>query len=79
MDMFEFDTFLRTLKNEPSISINIPFKDYNNSLRLKAFIEKIVVLSDGAKQKRIATIRGTVENKAEIPNITASGVKFELI
>lgn len=70
MDAFAFSNFLRTAKNEPSLSITIDWKDVPTARRLKAFLES------GRGQKRSATIRATEEQWEQELNVFASGVKW---
>ena len=73
MDTFEFMDFIRTQKNEPSLSITIDWKDVPTARRLKAFLES------GRGQKRSATIRATDEQYNQELNVFASGVKREKV
>ena len=75
MDPFEFEDFLQTLKNEPSLSITIDWVDWDAATRLKAFKENRY----GWDQKRSATIRATEEQHEQALNAFASGVKWEKI
>ena len=76
LDIFEFSSFLRTVRKEPSLSIKVDWKDANTGRRLKAFVEDMNALG---KQKRIVTIRATEEQKKEEPNVFASGIKWEKV
>lgn len=76
MDPFEFMDFLRTLRNEPALSITIDWEDIYTARRLKAFLEDFQALG---KQKRTATIKATEEQYQEEPNVFASGVKWEKV
>ncbi|MBI2552691.1 hypothetical protein HYW17_05325 [Candidatus Uhrbacteria bacterium] len=73
MDTFEFMDFLRTQRNEPSLSITIDWVDVPTARRLKAFLES------GRGQKRSATIRATNEQYNQELNVFASGVKREKV
>lgn len=77
MDTFEFSDFVRTLRNEPSLSIMIDWKDVPTARRLKAFLEDMRARERG--QKRVATIRATEEQYEQELNVFASGVKWERI
>jgi len=76
MDSLEFLSFLRTLRDEPALSITIDWKDVSTARRLKAFLEDFRALG---KQKRSATIRATDEQYQQELNVFASGVKREKI
>lgn len=76
MSVFEFMDFLRTQRNEPSLSITIDWQDVWTARRLKAFLEDSDALG---KQKRRATIRATEEQYKQELNVFASGVKWEKI
>lgn len=89
MEIMEFDTLLRNLRNEPILSIAIEWDDSNPKLtewtlvRLKAFLETKNYQID---QKRFATVRATEEqkngpilSKGNCPNTFASGVKWEKV
>ncbi len=76
MGVFEFLDFLRTLRNEPALSITIDWKDVSTARRLKAFLEDFSALG---KQKRYATIRATDEQYRQELNVFASGVKREKV
>jgi hypothetical protein len=69
----EFHDFLRTLRNEPALSITIDWKDVPTARRLKAFLEDMRAKSRG--QKRTATIRATEAQYMQELNVFASGVK----
>ncbi len=73
----EFDDFVfnLVLKNEPSLSITIDWVDENTARFLKAFLEDPI----RGQQKRFATIRATEEQYKRIPNVFASGVKWEKV
>ncbi len=73
MDTFAFLDFLRTVRNEPSLSITIDWKDVPTARRLKAFLES------GRGQKRSATIRATDEQYNQELNVFASGVRREKV
>lgn len=74
MDAFDFFDFLRSVRNEPHLSITIDWVDVATARRLKAFIE-----SSNDRQKRSATIRATDEQHGEEPNAFESGVKWEKV
>lgn len=76
MNSFEFTDFLRTLRNEPVLSIKIDWKDVPTARRLKAFLEDFSALG---KQKRSATIRATEDQYNQELNVFASGVKWERV
>lgn len=76
MDTFDFLDFLRSLRNEPALSITIDWVDVPTARRLKAFLEDYRALG---KQKRTATIRATGEQHDQERNVFASGVKWEKI
>jgi hypothetical protein len=73
MDASSFSSFLRSINNEPSISITIDWKDVLTARRLKAFLDS------GRGQKRFATIRATDEQYMQELNVFASGVKREKV
>lgn len=75
MDLFKFLDFLRTLRDEPSLSITIDWKDVPTARRLKAFLEDMDAKARG--QKRFATIRATDAEYNQELNVFASGVKRE--
>lgn len=75
MGSLDFLEFLKTQKNEPSLSIITGWKDVWMANRLKAFVED----PDRGKQKRSATIRCTVEQQREAANAFSSGVKWEKV
>ncbi|TAL50140.1 hypothetical protein EPN81_03690 [Patescibacteria group bacterium] len=77
MDVFEFEDFLRTLRNEPALSITIDWKDVPTARRLKAFLEDSRAKMRG--QKRTATIRATESQYYQELNVFASGVKREIV
>ena len=77
MDVFEFQDFLRSLRDEPALSIMIGWKDVPTARRLKAFLEDMHAKSRG--QKRTATIRATEAEYMQELNVFASGVKHEKI
>lgn len=70
----DFYSYLRQLRNEPILVIEIDWVDKYTARRLKAFIEDSDALR--RKQKRIASIRATKEQFMEDPNAFASGVKW---
>jgi len=73
-DSADFNRFLRTLKDEPALSIEIDWVDKWNARRLKAFLEDSEALNTG--QKRTAAIRATKEQYMQELNVFASGVKW---
>lgn len=73
MDSFKFMDFLRTQRNEPSLSIIISWVDVPTARRLKAFLEDF---QTRGKQKRFATIRATNEQMEQEMNVFSSGVKW---
>lgn len=75
MDGIAFLDFLRTLRDEPALSITIDWKDVPTARRLKAFLEDMRAKSRG--QKRTATIRATEAEYMQELNVFASGVKWE--
>ena len=77
MDVFVFQDFLRTLRDEPALSITIDWKDVGTARRLKAFLEDMRAKSRG--QKRTATIRATEAEYMQELNVFASGVKWEKV
>jgi len=77
MDWSAFHDFLRTLRDEPALSITIDWKDVPTARRLKAFLEDMRAKSRG--QKRTATIRATEAQYMQELNVFASGVKREIV
>lgn len=77
MEVFEFQDFLRSLRDVPVLSITIDWKDVPTARRLKAFLEDMRAKSSG--QKRIATIRATEDEYSQELNVFASGVKWEKV
>ncbi len=77
MDGFAFRDFLRSLRDEPSLSITVDWKDVQTARRLKAFLEDMHSKSRG--QKRTATIRATEAQYMQELNVFASGVKREKV
>jgi len=73
MSASDFDQFLRTLKNEPALSIEIDWVDKWTVRRLKAFLEDP---RKPANQIRTAAIRATREQYMQELNVFASGVKW---
>lgn len=76
MDVWKFSDFLRTLRQEPALSITIDWVDEGTAKRLKAFLEDYRALG---KQKRTATIRATEEQYNQGQNVFASRVKWEKV
>lgn len=74
MDSIEFMNFLRSQRNEPSLSIITNWNGISHARKLKAFIDE-----PDANQKRSATIKATQEQHDEELNVFASGVKWEKI
>jgi len=74
MEIHEFLAFLRSLRNEPALSIVIDWQGIWKARRLKAFLEEYDALIKG--QKRTAAIRATEEQHKEELNVFASGVKW---
>lgn len=74
MEVVSFLEYLRTLRNEHSLSITIDWVDVPTARRLKAFIE-----GTAPNQERAATIRATEAQMRQEPNSFASGVKWEKV
>jgi len=74
MDVMDFLSYLRKLKNEPALSITVDWKDAPTARRLKAFLENKPI-----GQKRFAAIRATEEQHDQEPNVFASAVKWEKV
>ncbi len=72
LGVFDFLDFLRSQKNEPSLSITIDWKDVPTARRLKAFLES----NKPVGQKRFAAIRATEEQYKQELNVFASAVKW---
>ena len=71
MDPFEFSDFLKTLKSEPNLIINMSWVSYEKALALKAFLEKRI-----PGQTREGSIKATKEQYDEAQNVFASRVKW---
>jgi len=75
MESTEFRSFLKTLQNEPILSITIDWVDVMTARKLKAFLEDPYKGS----QKRFATIRATDAQHLQELNVFGSGVKWEKV
>lgn len=71
MSSTDFFDFLRTLENEPNLSIVADWEDEWRARLLKAFVE-----APSPGQKREASIRATKEERDREKNVFASGVKW---
>ncbi len=74
MSAREFLEFLRQIKTEPALHIEIDWKDVPTARRLKAFLEDFSALE--RNQKRTAVIRATISQMKEEANVFASGVTW---
>jgi len=77
MSVMEFLDFLKTLRDEPALSIAVDWSGPGHAKRLKAFLEDMRAKSRG--QKRAATIRATEDEYEQALNVFASGVKWEKV
>jgi hypothetical protein len=74
MDPVEFMSFLRSLRNESSLSITTDWKSVWTPRRLKTFIDETP-----SNQKRFAIVRASREQYEQDVNAFQSGVKWEEI
>lgn len=74
MDSVEFMGFLRSLRNEPILSITTDWKSVRTPRKLKAFVDEAPL-----NQKRSATVKATKEQYEQDVNAFQSGVKWEEI
>ena len=72
LDARDFGQFLRTVRNEPSLYVEIDWKDIWTARRLKAFLE----MTKPNGQLRSAAIRATKEQRDLEHNVFGSGVKW---
>lgn len=74
----EFSDYLKELKDEPELKIEIDWAGESKAKRLKAFLEdpNRPRGERGYTQKRTAAIRVTKEQYMQTLNVFASGVKF---
>jgi len=71
MDIYDFHNFLRSLRNEPALKIEVDWLGIPGARRLKAFLEQ-----KPSGQKREAAIRATQAEHDQELNVFNSDVKW---